>query len=123
MPNERRSYQARVDDWLQACFSEGDGKHKAERTHRFLEESLELAQANECSREDALALVNYVYSRPVGLPELEVGGVMVTMATLCTAIDVDMETAGEAELKRNWSRIDAIKTKRLSKPLDSPLPE
>jgi len=34
-----------------------------------------------------------------------------------------MEEAGEAELHRNWERIDAIRSKQAAKPHGSPLPE
>lgn len=94
-----------------------------ERTHRFLEEALELAQANGCSRDEVLALVNYVYCRPEGKSEMEVGGVMVTLAGLCGALELDMKAAGEAELERNWERIEVIRAKQASKPHGSPLPQ
>ena len=97
--------------------------NRIERTHRFLEEALELAQANGCSREDAWALVDYVYDRPVGTPGLEVGGVMVTLAALCSAGMIDMDEAGDRELKRNWERIDTIRAKQAAKPPGSALPQ
>lgn len=108
---------------MTACFPPAVARDRQERTHRFLEESLELAQANGCTREQALALVDYVYGRPEGRPELEVGGVMVTLASLCGASGIEMEEAGEAELRRNWERIDAIRRKQAAKPHGSPLPE
>jgi len=117
------SFQIRVNEWLTACFSARARKDKNERTHRFLEESIELAQANGCTYDDAKALVNYVYGRPKGRPELEVGGVLVTLASLCTATDIDLEQAGEVELRRNWARIDVIRQKGVRAPQDSPLPE
>ena len=117
------SYQDRVEEWLAACFPPAVCSDREERTHRFLEEALELAQANSCSREDAQALVEYVYSRPAGRPELEAGGVMVTLASLCSATSIDMNEAGDRELKRNWERIDAIRRKQVSKPHGSPLPQ
>ena len=112
-----------MEEWLIACFPPAVVSDRQERTHRFLEESLELAQSNGCTREQAIALVNYVYGRPEGRPELEVGGVMVTLASLCSASGIDMEEAGEAELHRNWERIDAIRSKQAAKPHGSPLPE
>ena len=75
------SYQQRVEEWLEACFPLSVRSDRAERTHRFLEEALELAQANGCSRDDAVALVDYVFSRAKGDPKQEVGGVMVTRAS------------------------------------------
>jgi hypothetical protein len=117
------NYQGRVEEWLIACFSPCVRADRQERTHRFLEEALELAQANGCTRKDAQALVEYVYSRPEGRPECEVGGVMVTLASLCSATSIDMNEAGDRELKRNWERIEAIRRKQASKPLGSPLPQ
>lgn len=70
-----------------------------------------------------MALVDYVFSRPAGEPGLEAGGVMVTLAGLCTASGIDMQRAGEDELSRNWNRIDAIRAKRAARPANSPLPQ
>ncbi len=117
------SFQERVGNWLKACFPAAVRSDRAERTHRFLEEALELAQANGCSRNDAIALVQYVYGRPVGVPASEVGGVMVTLAALCSASGIDMDEAGNGELKRNWDRIDTIRAKYAAKPHGSPLPQ
>lgn len=121
--SETASYQQRVEKWLEACFPPSVRSDRSERTHRFLEEALELAQANGCSCEDALALVGYVFGRPQGQPLQEVGGVLVTLASLCSAIGVDMGKAGDRELQRNWERIEAIRAKQQSKPPGSPLPQ
>lgn len=117
------SYQQRVEEWLEACFPPSVRSNRVERTHRFLEEALELAQANGCSRDDAIALVDYVFGRPMGDPKLEVGGVMVTLASLCSASEIHMDEAGDMELARNWQRIEAIRVKQQSKPQGSPLPQ
>jgi NTP pyrophosphatase (non-canonical NTP hydrolase) len=118
-----KPYQQRVQEWLNACFPHQVRPDGRERTHRFLEEALELAQANGCSREDAIALVNYVYGRPLGDPKSEVGGVMVTLAALCGVAGISMDEAGDRELKRNWTRLDIIRRKQATKPPGSPLPE
>ena len=117
------SFQERVEGWLKGCFPAAARSDRAERTHRFLEEALELAQANGCSRDDVIALVQYVYGRPVGVPELEAGGVMVTLAALCSAYGINMNEAGDRELKRNWDRIEMIRAKQAAKPRGSPLPQ
>ncbi len=116
-------FQRRVAEWLAACFPTWVCADRFERTHRFLEEALELAQATGCSREDAHQLVDYVFSRDVGEPELEVGGVMVTLAALCSASGIDISEAADRELDRNWSRIDVIRQKQAGKPAGSPLPQ
>lgn len=117
------SYQERVEKWLEACFPPSVRANRSERTHRFLEEALELAQANDCSRSDALALLEYVFDRPKGQVDQEVGGVMVTLASLCSATGLNMSDSGDRELDRNWTRIDEIRSKQKSKPIGSPLPQ
>lgn len=123
MASDITSYQQRVEQWLEACFPPNVRTNRQERTHRFLEEALELAQANGCSRADAVALVDYVYGRPTGQPEQEVGGVLVTLASLCSAFNINMDEAGIRELDRNWGRIEAIRAKQKAKPHGSPLPQ
>jgi hypothetical protein len=117
------SFQRRVVEWLTACFSPGACNDREERMHRFLEEALELSQSMGCSAREAHELVDYVFARPTGIPELEVGGVMVTLAGLCAAAGVNMDDAADHELERNWSRLDAIRRKRASRPAGSPLPQ
>ena len=84
---------------------------------------MELAQANGCSRDDGIALVDYVFDRPVGQADHEVGGVMVTLASLRSAVGKNMAEADNCELDRNWGRIDVIRAKQQSKPHGSPLPQ
>jgi hypothetical protein len=95
---------------------------KEERSHRFLEEALELVQACGCTADEAHQLVDYVYGRPVGEKHQEVGGVMVTLAALCLAQALDMHEAGETELKRVWTKVEAIRAKQAAKPKVGPLP-
>jgi len=121
--SEVNSYQKRVERWLSECFPPAVTRDRLERNHRFLEEALELAQANGCTKQDALELIDYVFSRPVGDPRQEVGGVMVTLAGLCSAIEINMDEAGDLELQRNWDRILEIREKQRGKPHGSPLPQ
>ncbi len=115
-------FQSRVRPWLLACFGEAVAADRAERNHRFLEEALELVQALGCTRDDVAQLVNYVYGRPVGEPSQEVGGVMVTLAALCLANDLDLHAAAETELGRVWGAIEKIRAKQATKPHGSPIP-
>lgn len=47
------SFQHRVWQWVVACFPKSAHLNVRERNHRFLEEALELAQANACTKEEA----------------------------------------------------------------------
>ena len=109
-------YQHRVWEWMRATFSLRTCVSQQERNLRFLEEALELVQSLDLSREDAIGLVNYVYDRPLGDPPQEVGGVMVTLAALCAANELDMGIAAYKELDRCWASQDKIRAKQKLKP-------
>lgn len=116
------SFQQRVQPWLLECFGEMIAGDKEERNHRFLEEALELVQSLGCTKAEAAKLVEYFYGRDIGHPPQEVGGVMVTLAALCLASDMDMHECAETELSRVWTKVDQIREKQKRKPAMSPLP-
>lgn len=117
-----KSFQQHVVDWGDACFGKDVVRDRSERACRFLEESLELFQAADCTKEDALALVDYVYGREKGEIGQEIGGTALTLAALCEAFGFDLEACSEIELQRVWGKIDQIRKKQASKPHNSPLP-
>ena len=115
-------YERSAREWALFCFGKDLVSDKVERVFRFLEEALELAQALGCTEDDAKRLAAYVFGRPVGDPAQEVGGVMLTLATLCTASGIDLENAAVTELGRVWQKVDTIRAKQATKPHASPLP-
>ena len=117
-----KSFQSRVQEWMKACFTDEIAASRQERNHRFLEEALELVQANDCTASEAHQLVDYVFGRHIGEREQEVGGTLVCLAALCSAIGIDMDQAAEDELARVWKMIDKIRVKHAAKPKHSPLP-
>lgn len=121
------TYQRMIDGWMEECFQGVTPleQRKSIRSARFLEEALELYQANGLSKESALQLVDYVFNRPVGEPHQEVGGVMVTLAALCTPCGIDLNSAAVSELERinTPEMMDKIRRKQASKvDPDGPLP-
>jgi len=114
----QNAYQYRVFKWLLKCFGAEISRDKSERNYRFLEESLELVQACDCTAEEAHRLVEYVFNRPVGEKFQEVGGVMVTLASLCHAQGIHMGNAAETELKRilDPEVMNKIRAKQATKP-------
>lgn len=119
-----KSFQARVGEWMLACFGAEIAADTAERNCRFIEEALELVQACGMSKEDVLKLVDYTFSRPNGEIRQEVGGVMVTLAALCGAHSgLFMTRCGEDELARVWGKVEQIREKQRTKPKASPLPQ
>lgn len=116
------SFQDRVDPWMQACFGAEISADKLERGDRLLEDVLKLLQSGDYPSERIAALTKYVWSREIGEPAQEVGGVMVTLAAYCLAHGLNMHTAGETELTRIWTKVDKIRAKQAAKPKGSPLP-
>jgi hypothetical protein len=114
--------QRRVAPWMQACFGPEISADVVERRHRFIEEALELLQAMGGTKHEATQLVDYVFAREKGVPHQEVGGVMITLAALCLAAGLDMHKAGDDELARIWTKVDAIRAKQAAKPKHSVLP-
>jgi hypothetical protein len=121
-PPSVESFQDRVRPWLDECFGEEVARNTVERNHRFLEEALELVQSLGCTWEDARKLVDYVFSRDVGEPNQELGGVMVTLAALSLANSLSMNVAAETELARVWQKMDVIRAKQARKLKNSALP-
>lgn len=116
------NFQERVGHWISACFGHSTEDKTIPRSHRFLEEALELAQATGCTQEQANDLVRYVFSRPVGPVKDEIGGTLLTLASLANTVGVDMSYCGELELIKNYARIEKIRAKAASKTPGSALP-
>lgn len=109
-------FQVNVYRWLMLTFGEEVANDPVERSFRFLEEALELVQANKLTREQAHELVDYVFSRPVGDISQEVGGVAITLAALCSPLRIDIGEVAELELERIWLSITRIRAKQATKP-------
>lgn len=116
-------FQKRVHEWMLACFGDQIAQDKVERSHRFLEEALELVQAADCTQTEAHQLVDYVFNRPVGSLGQETGGVMVTLAAFCNAYGMSIRVEAEGELDRCWHYIEKIRAEQAAKPKFSPFPE
>lgn len=116
-------FQDRVDPWMQACFGAEVSADKLERGDRLLEEVLELLQSGDYPSERVAMLTSYVWSRDIGEPAQEVGGVMVTLAAYCLAHGLNMHDAGETELARIWTKVEKIRAKQAAKPKGSALPQ
>lgn len=98
------------------CFGCDIAYDKAERNHRFLEEALELVQSLGCTVEEVQKATDYVFSRPVGEPRQEVGGVVVTLSNLAAVAGIDWERAAEEEYDRILTKVVAIRNKQKLKP-------
>jgi len=115
-PGSMFHFQQQVYEWVVKCFGLDVACDKTERNHRFLEEALELVQATGSNRATAHQIVDYVFDRKAGLPEQEVGGVLLTLAAFCVVHGIEMQHAGRAELDRVWRKIEEIRMKQAAKP-------
>lgn len=119
-------FQDAVRRWCYECFGVAISEDRIERTDRFVEEALELAQTTEgWTAERAHALVDYVFNRPAGQRRQEIGGVAVTLSALANADGIVISTCANAELRRICipENIEKIRTKQQSKrDIHGPLP-
>ncbi len=109
-------FQKMCTVWARTVFGVEAMNSREERALRFIEEGIELAQACGLSRDQVTGLVEHVYDRPLGARYQEVGGVMLTLAALCSQLGFDMHRAGWAELERCLPLMDKIREKQKRKP-------
>jgi|GEM_PF-1670949 len=117
------SFQARVELAHDELFDD-DPTDVPERVARFFEEANEACQALGMKREEALSLVDYTYSRPIGEPAAELGAAAVTLTSLCVVAGYDLHNCAEYELDRLQlpETIARIKAKRSTRHGRGPLP-
>lgn len=91
--------QAKVFQWAVNTF--GDiARDPQERIDRFIEESIELAQALGADKDRVCRIVNYVYNRPPGNVFEEVGGASLTLLALCESLNISADSAESTEMLR-----------------------
>jgi len=87
-------------DWAIRSFGSDHVNDIPVRALRLAEEAVELAQAAGVSKDKMHALIDIVYSRPVGDLRQEIGGVMMTTTVLCAVLREDTDYYFETELRR-----------------------
>jgi hypothetical protein len=112
-----QDYQQNIKLWTTACFGEATATNVLERNYRFLEESLELVQAGGITKDQVLLMVDYVFGRPKGEVNQEVGGTLVTLAAFCNARGINLQKAAVDEMERFAANMDKIREKHKTKTL------
>ena len=111
--NSNRDFQNLVANWVRDTLGGESLFDVHERCMRFGEEAIELIQAAEhVSREEMHKLVDYVYDRPVGIVEQELGGTMITLKALASGLGCNAENELKTELHRI---LDPEVTKKIQK--------
>lgn len=99
--NTLRGFQREVRRWYERLFKGTPYEHNTKTlAFRFFEEASELVQSAGMTYEEAQRQLKYVFGRPVGEPRQEVGGTVITLQHLATALEVDIEDAAIEELDR-----------------------
>lgn len=113
-----KNFQSEVRKWAVECFGQEVCDDHVERNQRFAEEAIETIQAFGCTEEEVMQVVRYVFKRPAGDREQEIGGAMLTMATLCIASNIDMFGCALKELARvkQPGTLLKIRAKQAAKP-------
>lgn len=116
-------YQNRVAAAHHALFHD-DPTDIPERNARAFEEATETAQAFGMTRDEAIALVDYTFSRPVGDPTKEIGAKILTAFSLGVVAGIDVMAAAEADLEKlqRPETIARIRAKRATRHGRGPLP-
>jgi len=116
-------FQQKSFSWSISTFGSYVANDHKERSYRFIEESLELVQANDISKEDVLKLVDYVFSREKGSVPEEIGDVLVTLSILASSHGHNMSRCANTTLNKCILNSDKIYQKHLSKPVNNgPIP-
>jgi len=101
----RDERQTAVFDWCHRAFGTTVSVDDlAERGRRFLEEAIELFQANGGTVEELIKVSGIVFGRPVGEVHQEIGGVMVTLYALAEVLGLSVEECEVAEIDRVLSK-------------------
>lgn len=112
----RTQLEQDVHDWILECFGETIAYDPEERNHRFIEEAIELVQSLDYSREQLHQMVDYVYNRSAGEPKQEVGGVLITLISLCLSQEISPFDCADQERERIVNELDVIRQRQRDKP-------
>lgn len=92
--------QVKVGRWARAMFGSAVHEDRRERARRIFEEAAELAQAEGVAGCECAVIVDYVYRKPKGNPELEAGQLGQTLLAWADSARVSLWTLIDSEMKR-----------------------
>lgn len=97
---ERQALQQLLQGWCATTFGKEHAESRRIRALRFLEEAIELVQAQGLDHHDVAFVSDYVFGRPVGQTPQEVGGVMIALNCLCENLGLSIDTCERNEASR-----------------------
>lgn len=112
--------QYRVNGWLRACVGDEVTNDLTERNNRFAEEAIELLQACGYSYAQLVAMADHVYAKEAETDiAKEAADVLICLAPLATARNIELGEAVSGRIDENWDRINLIREKNRNKPIRS----
>ena len=108
-------FQERIARRMPTAFDNHTISDPQERGMRITEQALELAQSVGMTHAQAHRIAADVFTRPAGETTQEVGGVMVCLAALCNATQIDMDDAAYREIARCEGSSETIRRKHAKK--------
>jgi hypothetical protein len=107
-----KDLEKRLDDWATKCFGcNTDSYNHKERVYRILEEALEANQCSGISKEEAIALVDQVYSKEPGNIIKELGDIGVTLILCCIRLNLPVRNVIENRIKYCEENVEKIRDK------------
>jgi hypothetical protein len=103
-PFSRDQRQRAVFEWCCAAFTEEQATSLSQRGLRLAEEAIEACQACGTDPDKLHKLIDYVYGRPAGTIEQELGGIGVTTLALAAAAGLSAKECEISEVKRVLSK-------------------
>lgn len=114
--------QRRVDQWLHACMGHAVASNLDERYLRVAEEFAELMSACHAPRDTIINIIREVYDKEQrtaivdsGKVDDECADLLICIAALATAHNIDLQDETHRILDRNWENSDKIRMKHRAK--------
>lgn len=100
----RDERQTAAWNWAAQSFGDSHVMDLKVRTLRVLEEAIELYQSLEGDEATAHKLLAHIFTKPLGEPKKELGGLSVTMLVLATSLNTSLDACEVIELNRVLSK-------------------
>ncbi len=117
--NNRDYRQRSAATWAAISFGASNATSASQRALKFLEEAVELYQAAGGDLATGHRLLDFVFGRPVGEIEQELGGAGLTLLLLANAAGLSADDAERLELDRVLSKSASDFAKKDREKLDA----
>lgn len=97
--NLDQNFQCQSIAWANKVIKPIEKMYTLKNATVYLSMALLLARYRRCPVEDVTEMVDYVFGRPKGEVHQEVGGAVITLASLCGQSKIDMMASGWQQLK------------------------